>query len=119
MTENNDPVSASLPDKPELLLTFSVEITDEWQVEDAGVGFSAIVYGDNGASFAVENDGNGGCNRYLTFDTHGEDLLEAFTEASEGAYTRQVLEPLDLALLWIELRELIPPVMETLQNQNP
>ena len=119
MTEINDPITFATPDKPELLIAFSVEITDEWQVEDAGVGFSAIVYGYNGASFAVENDGNGGCNRYLTFDTHGESLLDAFSEASKGAYTRPVLEPLDIALLWLELRDLANYALTTTMNNTP
>lgn len=106
MDIENTLIKSLQPARPELLKEFSVEITEEWEVENAGVGFSAIVYGSDNSSMAVENDGNGGCNRYLTFDTHGEDLLERFSEASKKAYSAETLDPMDMATCWVELRDL-------------
>lgn len=105
------------PVYPEKLDDFSVEITEEWINQDTGdVSWSALVTGSNGASFAVENNGEGERNSYIAFDKQGELLLERFYQCSEEAYDpdaydsglAQILEEADLAIIWIEIRDLDP-----------
>jgi hypothetical protein len=92
------------PQDTEVLLPFSITIDEEWATEN-GVGWTATIESPSGASFSVENEGNGGCNKYLTFDDASKALFLIFQQASKQAYPK-ALEPEDLACLWLEVREI-------------
>lgn len=89
------------PENPEALSPFRIYIDDEWETS-GGVGWVGTVENQNGASFTVENAGNGGCNKYLTFDDASKAFFAIFQQASRTAYPK-ALEPEDLACLWLEI----------------
>lgn len=93
-----------LPTNPKALEPFTISIEDEWETSN-GVGWTASVSSPSGATFTVENDGNGGCNRYLTFDDASKALWGIFQTASREAYPKAA-EPEDLSCLWLEIREI-------------
>lgn len=93
-----------IPTNPKALEPFVISIENEW-ITSNGIGWVASVISPSGASFNVENDGNGGCNRYLTFDDASKALYSIFQKASREAYPK-ASEPEDLACLWLEIREI-------------
>ena len=80
-----------------------IEIDEEWET-DRGVAFTATVSrGEN--FFIVEQNGDGGANKYLCPDEDSEKLFKTFKDLSEEAYG-EVFEPEALALVWLEVRSL-------------
>jgi hypothetical protein len=108
------------PVYPEKLDGFFLEITDE-RVEGSQLSWTGIVSDNNGASFAVENDGLED-SKYFAFDEAGTDLLNRFGQCADEAYdfgaydpiVEQVFNKEDVALIWIELRDLDPEEIKTI-----
>lgn len=110
MSDNNEALATAIadslyPQNQKVLEPFSIVIEDEWET-DNGVGWVGSVISASGATFNVENEGNGGCNKYLTFDDASKAFFAVFQQASREAYPVAV-EPEDLACLWLEVRTLI------------
>lgn len=92
-----------IPKDAEALAPYSITIVDEWET-DGGVGWSADVTTPSGSSFSVENDGMGAVNKYMYYDDASKAVLALFGEASRKAYPNEE-EAMDMACLWLEIRE--------------
>lgn len=94
------------PSHPEYLEKYTFQITQEWETT-TGVGFVGVVSTGEEPAFIAENLGNGGCNRYATFDQPSQDLYKQFQEDCKKAYEgTNHFELEDTALIWIEVRDL-------------
>jgi len=102
------------PVYPEKLEPFFFEIAHE-SFEDSRLSWTGIVSDNDGASFVVENN-DGEDNKYIAFDESGTDLLNRFVKSADEAYNFDAYDPVvsqvfnkeDVALIWIELRDLDP-----------
>lgn len=93
-----------VPTDPDALKDYSVEVIDEW-VTTNGVGASIDVHHKGEFVFAFEVCPNGGCNTYYAKDDKGKEHLEKFRALSRTLYPN-VSEPEDLAVSWIEFRDI-------------
>lgn len=82
---------------------YIVQITDEWETED-GCGFTGDVLLHGQPIFSFENDGEHEGNKYLA---HGEKNRENFGTFKEIAIANfpDKLEPIDYALIYLEVRD--------------
>lgn len=97
--EAYQPVSTSAFDD------WSIQIVDEWETS-RGIGFSADVFEKGNHVFSLENTGDGGCNRYLTGGAR--EPFRRFESLSKEQYPA-ALEPVDTAVMWLEIRDLDVP----------
>lgn len=90
------------PISPKSLDSYTVDITDEWETSQ-GCGFTGdlLLNGRHIASF--ENNGDGGCNRYLPVSGGREDF-RAFCSLTKEQFPNRA-EPEDYALIYLELRD--------------
>lgn len=93
-----------VPNDPDALKDYSTEVIDEW-VTTSGVGASIDVYYQGEFVFAFEVSSNGGCNSYYANDDKGKEHLEQFRALARTLYPN-VSEPEDLAVSWIEFRDI-------------
>ena len=93
-----------VPADPDALKDYSIEVIDEW-VTTNGVGASIDVHYKGEFAFAFEVCPNGGCNTYYANDDNGKAQLQKFRDLARFLYPDRS-EPEDLAVSWIEFRDI-------------
>lgn len=107
MVEISDLLETSYkPQFPELLAPYRIQITKEYENSDAWEANLCRTREDDGVFYylvisAVYNEGQGGPNQYLPTLA---DLFARFNEISRKCFPT-VLDPMDYACLYLELRE--------------
>ena len=104
-TDAWDMTQALIPNNPEPLKHYSVDIVEEWETS-RGVGFSGTIFAPSGVEFGFENMGDGGCNKYLAYDEKARPAFDEFRRVSKEAYPNHP-EPEDMAVMWLEVRDLM------------
>lgn len=97
------PLTVSEPLSTDAFSNYTLQITEEWETEN-GCGFTGDILKDGLIIFSFENDGNGGCNKYLPQGENSRQELRAFKELSVENFPDK-LEADDYALIYLELRD--------------
>jgi hypothetical protein len=101
MNIENDLLVGYEPLDPAAFEPYRVEVTQEWETS-RGIGFTGDVFLNDTHVFSFENDGNGGCNKYLPVGDSS--VLRSFQDIAQSQY--DVSDPSDHAVMYIEIRDM-------------